>query len=159
MGSLADMWCGLLRQNAGGEEGTELCQCILDAHPELVNEGNQFGETLLFIAAEHGNVEMCRLLIARGADVCVVDNNGDTALIFAAHNDRCETCDFLLAHGADISCLLLDDNLPISVMYGNDGIENVCNRYLSDCVAAFMYSCPELPFDLMELVASQILKK
>jgi ankyrin repeat protein len=59
------------------------------------------GRSMLMVAAGAGSLEICDILIKRGADVNAVDRDGRTALLLAvAYPDVCRA---LLARGADAS--------------------------------------------------------
>lgn len=49
-----------------------------------LNDRNEWGDTVLHLAAEAGNSEVCQMLIAGGASVTVRNNRGETCLHRAA---------------------------------------------------------------------------
>ena len=49
-----------------------------------LNERNEWGDTVLHLAAEAGNSDICQMLIAGGASVTVRNNRGETCLHRAA---------------------------------------------------------------------------
>ena len=49
----------------------------------------------------YGHVEACTLLLARGADVSLVDRQGWSALHVSASNDTIQVAELLVAKGAD----------------------------------------------------------
>ena len=49
-----------------------------------LNDRNEWGDTVLHLAAEAGNAEVCQMLIAGGASVTVRNNRGETCLHRAA---------------------------------------------------------------------------
>ena len=55
------------------------------------------------LAAQDGHWTVVDLLLARGAQVNVKDNNGVTALMLASRNGRVEVVQALLAKGAEIN--------------------------------------------------------
>ena len=65
-----------------------------------VNLSNQFGWTLLMLAALEGNTRIGALLIDRGADVTALNNFGDSALSLAAHKGHLPFIKLLKLHGA-----------------------------------------------------------
>jgi ankyrin repeat protein len=66
-----------------------------------VNLTNDKGDTLLMLAAYHGNPETVAALLARGADHSRVNDRGQTALAAAVFKQSTETVTHLLAAGAD----------------------------------------------------------
>lgn len=99
------------------ELGKQLITAIRNDNPvqveKLLSEGvdpnsrTDEGTTALILAAKRGYLEICRLLIARGADVNLRANNrdGDSALIGAARRGFVGICRLLLKHGANINQL------------------------------------------------------
>lgn len=49
-----------------------------------LNDRNEWGDTVLHLASEAGNSEVCQMLIAGGASVTVRNNRGETCLHRAA---------------------------------------------------------------------------
>lgn len=49
-----------------------------------LNDRNEWGDTVLHLAAEAGNSEVCQMLVAGGASVTVRNNRGETCLHRAA---------------------------------------------------------------------------
>ena len=69
----------------------------------LVSSRNQYGWTLLHLAARLGREDIAELLLANGADVNARDRLGLTPLHDAANAGRTEVAALLLAHGADVN--------------------------------------------------------
>jgi ankyrin repeat protein len=61
---------------------------------------NEFGWSLLMLAAIEGNPRIGNLLIERGADISVVNNCGESALSLAAHAGHLPFVKLLKARGA-----------------------------------------------------------
>ena len=75
-------------------------------------------ESLLFIAAEHGNVDNVALLISHGAVLDFQDAHGVTPLMIAAQNGMIEIVKVLLTARADYS--LLNDSAKTAKMIAAD---------------------------------------
>lgn len=65
-----------------------------------VDKRNQFGWTLLMLAALEGNTKIGALLIERGADVAAVNNFGQSPLSLAAHEGHLPFVKLLISNGA-----------------------------------------------------------
>ena len=57
----------------------------------------------LFWATKQGNIEIVKLLIAKGADVNAKDKDGSTPLYLVASRDKKEIVQLLIANGADVN--------------------------------------------------------
>lgn len=66
-----------------------------------VNLTNAAGDSLLILAAYHGQPETVRLLLDRGADTARVNDRGQTALAAAVFRQDAGIVEALLAAGAD----------------------------------------------------------
>eukprot|EP00047_Mylnosiga_fluctuans_P008019 m.5739 g.5739 ORF g.5739 m.5739 type:complete len:141 (+) comp2030_c0_seq1:92-514(+) len=79
-----------------------VCSCrapCLGCSYDQVNAQDEFGYFPLAAAISYNHGELAELLIARGADVNLRDQDGNTAMHFCEH---VETAQLLLKHGADI---------------------------------------------------------
>jgi ankyrin repeat protein len=77
---------------------------LLKDHSELLESKNNLGQTPLFEAASHNQLEIAELLLANGADVNARDGYGHTPLIQALWvNDHDKMMRLLLAKGADVN--------------------------------------------------------
>ncbi|CUA72433.1 hypothetical protein RSOLAG22IIIB_01102 [Rhizoctonia solani] len=56
---------------------------LLTTQPELVNSRDEFEYTPLHLATDRGHLEVVRLLLDRGADASLKDQDGDTSLEIA----------------------------------------------------------------------------
>ena len=63
--------------------------------------GKEDGWTCLMTAACNGHLDICRLLIDKGAEVTANDRSGDTPLHYAAILGHVEIVRLLCNHGAD----------------------------------------------------------
>jgi len=64
----------------------------------------------LHLAAEAGDTEACKALIAAGADVNAQTHNGSTPLHWAKN---AEVCEVLIAYGADVNAQTHNGNTPL----------------------------------------------
>jgi ankyrin repeat protein len=88
------------------KDNAELVQLLLDHHAQVDAPSGPFGMTALMSAARYGNLPMCKLLIANGANVQAQDGMGLTSLNRAKDHRHDEICALLEKHGAK------KDNLP-----------------------------------------------
>ncbi len=70
------------------------------SNKNVAKETDAHGMTLLMAAAESGNLNVVKLLIAAGADIHQVTANNESALWFAAQNSQTKVVQFLLKKGA-----------------------------------------------------------
>ena len=86
-----------LRPWSVGGEGVQ----HLAALPPLTRLHLPYGATLLYMAAEHGHLEVVRALLEAGADLNQANTDGDTPLCIAAQCGRKEVVRALLEAGAE----------------------------------------------------------
>ena len=82
------------------------------------------GKIYLCWAAEHGHLEIAKLLLANGANVNVKDEDNITALHLAAQNGHLEIAKFLVENGANVN-VKDEDNvtaLHLAAQNGHTGI-------------------------------------
>jgi len=79
----------------------------------LLSAKNKLGETPLYVAAEKGQVEMAKLLIARGADAKVRTPNGEGVLHAAAMIESTALMTALIEAGADKNLANNDGETPL----------------------------------------------
>jgi ankyrin repeat protein len=91
-----------------------LQRALLAAGAE-VDHANNLGETALYGAAFHGQVEAIRALLQAGADINRADNTGETALHQAAECGRVEAVRALLQAGADINRADNNGRTPLAI--------------------------------------------
>jgi hypothetical protein len=73
-----------------------------------VNTADQFGNTLLILAAQQGSKRMCKFLLRRGANLNLQSLTGNTALHYCYAYSQYELGDYLKKKGADDSILNAD---------------------------------------------------
>lgn len=93
--------CEALRNAAAAGEISG-AEAVLRANPKLVQCRDSSGWTALYYAANHGQAEMIRFLVAHGAAVNIADKDGDTPLHAAASWGDPAAIDALLKSGARI---------------------------------------------------------
>eukprot|EP00435_Cladocopium_sp_Y103_P010767 s1289_g2.t2 len=102
-----------------------------------VHARDQFGYTALHWAANHGLLELCKLLREKGADAwlqCEIDprsNWDETPLIMAARSQKSlPTCDFLVSEGADMQAKTNYSKgpCPLQQKASFSGVEKGCSH-------------------------------
>jgi cytohesin len=88
--------------NAIGTDRMEAVSSLLNMHVPLNVRNPRTGSTPLAIAAEFNRVEAGRLLLARGVDVELANNQGVTPLSYAASKGHFSLAKLLLDHGAKV---------------------------------------------------------
>jgi ankyrin repeat protein len=105
---------------------------LLDRKPKMVNRVDQmdFG-TPLHWAAIYGQVESCKVLISRGADLGLVDDCEQTPLWWAIKGGELQVIRFLLKSGADANVKDSKGNTPLqyAVRKGKDQIVAALKKY------------------------------
>ena len=85
-----------------------------------VNAKNEKGETLLYLAAGFGRLDVVQLLVSTGADVNAATKDGETPLVNAAHYGLPEVLKYLLERGANVHTMPDIDPLMNS-LHGDAG--------------------------------------
>lgn len=93
----------------------------LVSEPDLINQTDERGRTLLQIAAASGYVEVCAALIDAGAQVNAADEDGETPLHSAIRRNRLAVADFLLQHGADTEVRNVRGRTPLLLVARETG--------------------------------------
>lgn len=88
--------------NAIGTGRMEAVNSLLNMRVPLNIRNPRTGSTPLAIAAEFNRVEAARLLLARGVDVELANNQGVTPLSYAASKGHVSIAQLLLDHGAKV---------------------------------------------------------
>ncbi len=91
------------------------------------------------ISCEHHEVVV--LLIEKGLDVNLTDNEGKTALMHAVEAEVFETVRYLVQKGADL--YLLDDALNMVEDYAKDCNSDIIQSYIKHIIYADMHESPE----------------
>jgi hypothetical protein len=80
---------------------------------EARHGGREDGETCLTTTVWYGQLDICRLLIDKGADIEAKDREGWTPLHWAAQRGHIEVVRLLCDHGADIEACGKNGNRPL----------------------------------------------
>ena len=109
-------------------EGKEVQQNVADAARKmdwkevrrLVEQGGSVNDvdrwsrrTALHWSAQHGNSDICLLLLSRGAIVSQTDKNGDTPLHLPAYDHRVNICQLLVDHKANVTSVNKKGQTPL----------------------------------------------
>ncbi len=88
---------------------------------------DEYGHTLLMIAAINGNTEIVRLLIEDGAGVDQEDERSRTALIYAVLKNQREAVELLIEEGADVDHIDFEGLTALShaMQQGNHEMANL----------------------------------
>ena len=99
------------------ERSFSVAETLIQARGIQLDKRNMNDETPLMLAALRGHIELCSLLLAKGADV---NKPGWTALHYAASGEQTEILKMLLDHSAYIDAEAPSGNTPLmmAVMYG-----------------------------------------
>ena len=101
-------------QQAAMKNDIEKVKALLSANPELVN--SKSGESLrapLHWAAWFGFEALADLLVAKGADVNVIDGGGQAPLHIAVVQKQKKMVDWLLAHKANVNARDINNETPL----------------------------------------------
>jgi ankyrin repeat protein len=79
-----------------------LNQCLLVAVVFILGVGYATAQNLLIEAAEKGDTEKVKALLAQGADVNAKNKRGSTALMLARDRGHSDTVRALVAKGGDV---------------------------------------------------------
>ncbi|KAI9762377.1 MAG: hypothetical protein M1840_001270 [Geoglossum simile] len=91
-----------------------------------LNRTNYMGESPLYLAVRHGNLELIELMLSRGADPNAEDIRGETPLYVAVQLGHYETVKMLLSYGADQTIQSrVSSNTPVLVAAGMGSVKLV----------------------------------
>lgn len=65
---------------------------------QIINRGTALG-----VAARNNHINVCRLLISRGANIDLFNIEGETPLMLATECGRIEICELLIQNGANVN--------------------------------------------------------
>lgn len=81
----------------------DMLETFLDDHGVDVNTVDEFGNTLLLLAAQQGNKKLCKFLLRRGAHMNAKNFTGNTVLHFLHKFGHLDLADYMRHKGADDS--------------------------------------------------------
>jgi hypothetical protein len=102
----------------------------MDQDPQLLGNQLLIAPQQLLIAAQNGNDETVKALLAQGASVDTKDIVGSTPLILAAGNGHEDVCKLLLTHNAQVDAKNNYGFTPLMCASLNDH-EDVCKLLLT----------------------------
>jgi len=91
----------------------EYVKTFLEKYPDQVNARDSLGRTPLYWAARAEYVEVCELLLSRGADINAATPDGWTSLHTSVYNRKTRTVELLVAKGADVNVKNDDGETPL----------------------------------------------
>ncbi|CAF0810978.1 unnamed protein product [Rotaria sordida] len=91
----------------------------------LLNERDEYGRTLLYIAARNGFHNICHFLLRAGCNINEIQIDGSTALHAAAFYGHQSIVELLLEYEA---------NPKIRNKFGNKPQEEACSQQIKDCI-------------------------
>ena len=100
-------------------------QTAFQHSPFDTNALNAEGQSLLFLAAAHGHVEVVKILLDKGATVDAQGADGRTALHIAAYEGHVEVVKMLLDEGAAIDAKNTDDGTALYIAALHEHVEVV----------------------------------
>ncbi|KAL3116325.1 hypothetical protein niasHT_002408 [Heterodera trifolii] len=128
--SRSALWSAFLRQH------TEIVDLLLekgaDPNEPVADQVNNINTNMtpLFLAVRHANLPLCRVLVARGANVDLGTDFATTPLMIACRRSQTEIVTFLVENGANI------------------------NLQNGDGATALMYACNKGNVDIVRLLLS-----
>ena len=116
--------CAML--NPACETAQAITQLLLDAGADIDSFTNVACQTPLFLAIEVGSTQLCRFLLAKGANVHLRDVKQRTCLHLASLTGNRDIVEVLLQYGADINTLQSERNaLYCAAHEGHEGVVDV----------------------------------
>ena len=79
-----------------------------------INEKDIYGQHPLYYACREGHLNVCELLIEKGANVNLEDKYGQTCVFYAIREGHYEIVDFLLKHGLNVNKIDKKKQTPVS---------------------------------------------
>lgn len=124
----------------------EAIKYVLDGCLANVDCIDNHGTTTLQYAAFRGCINLCKLLLQKGADVNTKTNTqGYSALMFAAISNNCEIVQLLLEHGADVEAknLIGKTSSEMAAFVNSHEAVDIINNYIPISALDFFSKYPE----------------
>ncbi|UYV82179.1 EHMT1 [Cordylochernes scorpioides] len=102
---------------AAREGDVEICKLLLDTAKLNVNIQDDGGWTPIVWASEHRHIDVIRLLLSRGADPTIRDNEENTALHWSSYSGSLEISHILLDCGCDLSAVNVHGDTPLAPVF------------------------------------------
>jgi len=128
---------GMAKISAHSEKRRKAMQMLLAEWPEQANLADFKGQTPLMLAANEGDVELVRLLLATGANVDAQDYIGRTALHSAATGRSAKCVELILDRAPQVSSGVTHDE-------GNNALHTSVRMGQADCVKLIADEFPVL---------------
>ena len=80
-----------------------------------VNQTNTYGETPLWVAAQHGQLDAAKILLEGGAEVNQANTYGETPLFIAAQQGQLAVAKLLIERKADVNQAMNDGTTPLHI--------------------------------------------
>lgn len=92
--------------------GFDELKSIINKNPSLINEKDNLGRSLLYLAARNGYINICEYLLRNGANVNQKQNTGSTPLHGASYYGNLLVVRLLLEYGAQTNIKNIYSNYP-----------------------------------------------
>jgi ankyrin repeat protein len=79
-----------------------------------INEKDIYGQNPIYYAARDGHLNLCQLLVEKGADVNLEDKYGQTCIFYAIREGHYDIVEFLIKHGANVNKIDKKKQTPVS---------------------------------------------
>ena len=89
-----------------------------------INEKDIYEQSPIYYASRDGHLNLCQLLVEKGADVNLEDKYGQTCIYYAIRSGHYDIVEFLIKHGANVNKIDKKKQTPISfaMKYNKDKI-------------------------------------
>ena len=85
-----------------------------------INEKDIYGQNPIYYAARDGHLNLCELLVKKGADVNLEDKYGQTCIFYAIREGHYDIVEFLIKHGANVNKSDKKKQTPVSYAMKNN---------------------------------------